>query len=162
MLPLGPPSRPLPSYPSWPSQSTKLSSLCYTADSHQLSISYMVFMSIIISPHIPPSPSCPVSTNPSALALYFLFSTAVSDTLKAECAPASHNPATSPYFTQSENQSPYNGSQDLPGSLLFPSPPPHAIISPDLLCWFLSLCSPHSSLAGLGPAGTTWHKPSGP
>ena len=127
-----------------------------------LTISYMVFMSIIISPHIPPSPSCPVSTNPSALALYFLFSTAVSDTLKAECAPASHNPATSPYFTQSENQSPYNGSQDLPGSLLFPSPPPHAIISPDLLCWFLSLCSPHSSLAGLGPAGTTWHKPSGP
>ena len=67
------------------------------------------------------------------LPLYSLFLTAASDTFKTDCATVSHNLAVSPHFTQSENQSPYNSSQDLIGSLPSPSPVLQAIISPDLL-----------------------------
>ena len=128
----------------------------------QLSISYTVFVSIIISPHIPPAPSCPVSTNPSTPALYFLFLIGVSNTFKAGCATASHNPSTSPYFTPSENQSPYNSSRRPPRISPVPQPASscHCLPRPPLLV--LLLRSLHSSHAGLGPAGTTWHKPSGP
>ena len=43
-LPLGPPSHPSPSHPSRSLQSTKLSSLCYAAGSHQLSILFYLFI----------------------------------------------------------------------------------------------------------------------
>ena len=47
-LPLGPPPT-TASHPPRSSQSTEVSSQCYTAASHQLSILHMVYMSIPIS-----------------------------------------------------------------------------------------------------------------
>ena len=69
LLDLPPPS----SQPTRLSQSTELSSLCYTAGSHQLSILHIVslFMSNLISQFIPHSPS-PVSTHPFSTST-FLF-----------------------------------------------------------------------------------------
>ena len=51
----------LHSHPSRFSQSTELNCLCYTADSHQMSILYMVvYMLILISQFIPPSLPLPM------------------------------------------------------------------------------------------------------
>ena len=94
------------------------------------------------------------------LPLYDLFLTAASDTFKTYCATASHNLAMSPHFTQSENRSPSNSSQDLKGSLPFPSPALHAIISPDLLYWFSPSAPFTLPMLVLHKAGSAWHKPS--
>ena len=62
-IPSFPPHHSIPSHPSIPpiqvSQSTELSSLCYTADSHQLF--YTGHMSIPISQFIPPYPQVHLS-----------------------------------------------------------------------------------------------------
>ena len=46
------------SYPSRSSQSTELSSLCHTADSHYYFTHHSVYRSILISRFIPPFPLC--------------------------------------------------------------------------------------------------------
>ena len=59
-IPLPPPT---PSSPSRLSQSTVLSSLCHTANSHLLSILHMeMYVSVLFSQFVPPSPSPTVST----------------------------------------------------------------------------------------------------
>ena len=51
---------PYPSHPSRLSQSHSLNSLSHTANSHWLSILHMVmYVSILLSPYVPPSPSFP-------------------------------------------------------------------------------------------------------
>ena len=73
LLPI-PPPHPIPSTPSHPSklsQSSGLSFLCYTTSSHLLSVLHMViYVPMLLSQFIPPSPSPAVSTN--------LFSTSAS------------------------------------------------------------------------------------
>ena len=74
---LSPPSwasvPPPPSCLSRSSHNSKLSSLCYTATSHYLSILYtLVYMSVLLCEFIPPSPSPhPMSTTLLCLHLYF-------------------------------------------------------------------------------------------
>ena len=49
-----------PCHPSRSSQSTRLNSFCYTANSHWLSFLHTVmYVSLLLSPFIPPSPSLP-------------------------------------------------------------------------------------------------------
>ena len=62
-LPLGPPSHHLIYHPSRSSQSTKLSSLCYTAASRQLSILYMVMYIVRATLSIHPTRCCPLCSH---------------------------------------------------------------------------------------------------
>ena len=62
------PPTPLPSHSSRSSWNTELSSLCSIAASHELSVSHTVYMSVLLSQFVPPSPVC---TSPSlCLRLY--------------------------------------------------------------------------------------------
>ena len=71
-LPLGPPSHLPISHPSRSWQSTKVSSLCYTAASHYFAHG-TVYLSMPISQFVPPSPSPVPALCPQFCSLYLHF-----------------------------------------------------------------------------------------